>query len=142
MNNIDVDPHDTNKSSRKQHDPKKRAVDEQNDDSQSTPAVDQVTVGQLEQQVDDLVESYNKLAKTLNRPQIHEANANGIVFTTSKTVRSSRFCPQLVSIICMIQMIPICSLLHFTKMSVVTMITVCSRRIFIEINAKFFLLGR
>lgn len=85
VNNIDVDSHDTNKSSQSPHEPKKRALDEQNDESQSNP-VDQVTVGQLERQVDDLVESYNKLAKTLNRPQIHEANANGIVFSTAKTV--------------------------------------------------------
>lgn len=90
MNNIDVDSHDTNKSSQTHHDPKKRATDEQSNDSQSIP-VDQVTVGQLERQVDDLVQNYNKLAKTLNRPQIHEANANGIKFSTSKTVRRFSF---------------------------------------------------
>lgn len=89
MNNIDVDCRDTNKNSQS-HDtqPKKRALDDQSNDSQSTP-VDQVTVGQLERQVDDLVESYNKLAKTLNRPQIHEANANGIKFSPPKTVSKS-----------------------------------------------------
>lgn len=90
MNNIDVDSYDINKSSQAQHDPKKRALEEQSDDSQSI-SVDQVTVSQLEQQVDDLVESYNKLAKSLNRPQIHEANANGIIFSTTKTVSRSCF---------------------------------------------------
>lgn len=96
MNNIDVDCRDTNMHSRT-HDtqPKKRALDDQSNDSQSMP-VDQVTVGQLERQVDDLVESYNKLAKTLNRPQIHEANADGIKFSTSKTVSVSSFYPQSI----------------------------------------------
>lgn len=83
VNNVDVDSPDTNINSQAQ--PKKRALDDQSNDGQSIP-VDQVTVGQLERQVDDLVESYNKLAKTLNRPQIHEANANGIKFSASKTV--------------------------------------------------------
>lgn len=96
MNNIDVDCRDTNMNSQT-HDtqPKKRALDDQSNDSQSMP-VDQVTVGQLERQVDDLVESYNKLAKTLNRPQIHEANADGIKFSTSKTVSVSSFYPQSI----------------------------------------------
>lgn len=96
MNNIDVDCRDTNMHSQT-HDtqPKKRALDDQSNDSQSMP-VDQVTVGQLERQVDDLVESYNKLAKTLNRPQIHEANADGIKFSTSKSVSVSSFYPQSI----------------------------------------------
>lgn len=34
--------------------------------------VDTVTVSQLKQQVDNLVDNYNKLAQTLNRPPLHE----------------------------------------------------------------------
>lgn len=36
----------------------------------------QVTASQLKKQVDDLVDNYNKLAKTLNRPQLRETNTN------------------------------------------------------------------
>lgn len=77
MNNIDDECRDTNNNSQIKHD----AIDEPKSD-----AVEQVTVNQLEQQVDDLVDNYNKLAKTLNRPQIHEANADGIQFSSLKTV--------------------------------------------------------
>lgn len=86
MNNKDVNSRDTNESSRTHHDPKKRAATvEQSDESQAVP-VDHVTVRQLELQVDDLVDNYNKLAKSLNRPQIDEANASGIKFSPSKLV--------------------------------------------------------
>lgn len=44
-----------------------------NQDKQDTADdVGTVTVSQLKQQVDDLVDNYNKLAKTLNRPPLHE----------------------------------------------------------------------
>ncbi|XP_031625720.1 aspartyl/asparaginyl beta-hydroxylase isoform X11 [Contarinia nasturtii] len=53
----------------------KRSIDNNvklNEDNQSDPV--NITVTQLKQQVDVLVENYNKLAKTLNRPQLHETN--------------------------------------------------------------------
>lgn len=49
---------------------KKRSIDA----SDITDDIAQVTVSQLKKQVDDLVDNYNKLAKTLNRPQLHDTN--------------------------------------------------------------------
>lgn len=42
-----------------------------------------ITVGQLKQQVDQLVQNYNKLAKNLNHPQLDET---GTKYSTPKAV--------------------------------------------------------
>lgn len=65
---VNINSHDTNKKL----DIKKRSIDEIVDND---IPLDQVTVSQLTRQVDDLVNNYNKLAKTLNRPQLEENNS-------------------------------------------------------------------
>lgn len=51
---------------------KKRSIDA----SDITEDIAKVTVSKLKKQVDDLVVNYNKLAKTLNRPQLHDTNSS------------------------------------------------------------------
>lgn len=60
----------------------KRSIDA----SHNMEDVAQVTVSQLKKQVDDLVDNYNKLAKTLNRPQLHETNKRDVENISRKTV--------------------------------------------------------
>lgn len=70
-----------------------------NSDASSNNAQDkhesivQVTPQQLKVQVDDLVENFNKLAKSLNRPQIDEKNEIDLKLPVKKTV-SVRACFQ------------------------------------------------
>lgn len=72
-NIIDINSHDTNKCT-ENHEFEKRSLDDPNLNNQN-PTVEEITVKQLEKQVDDLVSNYNKLAQTLNQPQLHEINA-------------------------------------------------------------------
>ncbi|XP_055319575.1 aspartyl/asparaginyl beta-hydroxylase isoform X7 [Sitodiplosis mosellana] len=52
---------------------KKRSID-----TSTIEDIAQVTVSQLKKQVDDLVDNYNKLAKTLNRSQLHDTNTRDV----------------------------------------------------------------
>lgn len=58
---------------------KKRAMDDIVELNDSGPV--DISVELLKQQVDDLVENYNKLARTLNRPQLHETNIKSVGLT-------------------------------------------------------------
>lgn len=58
----------------------KRSIDASMED------IAQVTVSKLKKQVDDLVDNYNKLAKTLNRPLLHETNTKDESHITRKAV--------------------------------------------------------
>lgn len=78
MIDVNINSHATNKKL----DIKKRSIDDVSDenvDRNEVPlaqaTVAQLTVTHLKRQVDDLVDNYNKLAKTLNRPQLHEHDA-------------------------------------------------------------------
>lgn len=64
---------------------KKRSIDT----SDNMEDIAQVTASQLKKQVDDLVDNYNTLAKTLNRPQLHETNTEDVKYTSQKKTVSS-----------------------------------------------------
>lgn len=93
MNVVDVNSCATNTNTQK-HGTKKRSAD-LSDNHLNKEAGDiatpQVTAKMLERQVDDLVENFNKLAKTLNRPQLHETNSNEIMLDKSKKVSATFF---------------------------------------------------
>lgn len=77
VNDVDINNRDTNTNSQS-HDIKKRSTDDSDSQQSKEPQeipIGQVTARQLEQQVNQLVENYNKLAKSLNRPILHENEA-------------------------------------------------------------------
>lgn len=98
VNDVDNKFRDTNPNTTHINDVHKRSTDEsesvQRTDTQNIPD-SQVTVKELEHQVDELVENYNRLARSLNRPLINET----IPSETNTKLVSNRFMSMLLKVI-------------------------------------------
>lgn len=89
MNVVDVNTRATNPNTQKL-DRKERSAglssNQLNKEDGTSGTIPQVTAKLLERQVDDLVENFNKLARTLNRPQLHEINSSETMLNKPKGV--------------------------------------------------------
>lgn len=72
IDDVNINVQATNKNAQNIDDKERPIVVSTQDSPVNLTTLDTVTVSHLKQQVDDLVDNYNKLAKTLNRPQLHE----------------------------------------------------------------------